>query len=111
MRLSRAALIALCFIDSCAWTADKLTAELLIAAQTGDNGKVQTLLAAGAKVNAKGKGDMTPLLVAITNNHASTVRLLLDGGAAADARGDRNATPLFIAAREGYDSVALALLA
>jgi ankyrin repeat protein len=54
--------------------------ELLEAAEAGDNARVQNLLDVGAKVNAKGKGGMTPLLVAVTNNHADTVKLLLDTG-------------------------------
>src|SRR5712692_6816859 len=111
MRIMRAVLTALCLSSLCAWTADRLTAELLAAAQTGHTEQVESLIAAGAKVNAKGKEGMTPLLAATTKNHARTVKALIDRGAHADAKGGRDATPLFIAAREGYDSVVLVLLA
>jgi ankyrin repeat protein len=82
------------FIASyCICAASSTTAELVLAAKTGDNRWIQSVLAAGAKINAKDKGGMTPLLAAVTNNQASTVKLLLNKGAAADARGDRKATP------------------
>jgi ankyrin repeat protein len=86
MRNMRAVLAALWLSSLCAWTPDKLTAELLAAAETGDIVKVENLIAAGAKVNAKGKDGMTPLLAAITKNHASTVKALIDKGARADAK-------------------------
>ena len=54
MRFLRDTLIAVWFIHSCAWSTDRLTVELLEAAQAGDNARVQNLLDVGAKVNAKG---------------------------------------------------------
>ena len=60
MRIIYAAM-ALCLCCTCAGSADRLTAELQLAAEAGDNEAVGSLIASGAKVNAKAKGGMTPL--------------------------------------------------
>jgi ankyrin repeat protein len=94
MRFISAFVVALCLADNCAWTADELTEQLLIAAETGDNAKVET-----------------PLLAAVTNNRTDTVRQLLDKGADVNGRGsDRKATPLYFAATAGHDFLVSALL-
>jgi len=100
MRFRAAVLAALCLFVPCARTADKLTADLIAAAQAGDAEQVQTLIAAGVKINATGKDGLTPLLAAVTKDHSDIVKILADHGAQVDTRDGRNATPLFLAARE-----------
>ncbi len=46
-----------------------------------DVGRMKELIAAGADVNARGKGNMTPLLWAFVDNKAERFRLLLEAGA------------------------------
>ena len=87
-----AALAAFVILGPGAGGADKLTTELLAAAQAGDIDKPQRLIAFGADVNAKGRGGMTPLLAAIAHGTPTTVKLLLNKGARVDARDERAAT-------------------
>src|SRR5262245_20926644 len=91
-------------------SADRLTTDLVNAAQSGDTERTAALIAAGAKVNGKGKSGLTPLLAAVAKGHANTARVLLDKGAFIDARGQRNETPLFTAALNGSDEVVSVLL-
>src|SRR4051812_46968564 len=110
MRFIAEALTAMILLSPRAGAADKAAVELVAAVQAGDTKKVESLIAEGAKVNARGKGGTTPLLAAVAKGNATIVKLLTDRGARVDARDERAGTPLFVAAREGYDSVVLALL-
>src|SRR6185436_11773045 len=72
---------------------------------------VKTLLAHGAKVDAKEKRGQTALMWAAAEGHAPVVELLLKAGA--DFKTplpDSGFTPLFFAAREGRTEVVRALL-
>jgi Ankyrin repeats (3 copies) len=88
-------------------THDKL---LLGAAQRGNLGRIERLLADGANVNARGKYGHTPLVNASYSGHADAVRLLLDAGATPSLRTDDGGTPLYWAASEGHADVVKLLL-
>lgn len=68
------------------------TADLLAAAAKGQTKQAQSLLDAGAPVDARDKSGRTPLMLAAQHGHAETVRLLLSKGAAADARDEHGWT-------------------
>ena len=56
--------------------------ELCLAAQTGDNEKVKTLIASGtADVTYFNKEGLTPLMLAAKQGHADVVKTLIDAGA------------------------------
>lgn len=76
---------------------------------------VETLLAAGADANAKGKADLDPpLFVACNTVDHETARyladLLLDHGAAVDLTDDDGVTPLILAATGGHLDTCKSLL-
>jgi hypothetical protein len=80
------------------------------AAEGGDVGDVERLLAAGANVNAAIDGDGSPLIGAARAGHVDAVRLLLDRGADPNMPVPGDGAPLIMAAREGHlDVVALLL--
>lgn len=68
---------------------------LFEAIRAGDVSRVQALIAAGADVNAKGEGGMTPLMTAAHLGHLQIVRDLLAAGADVRAEDDRGYTALF----------------
>ena len=68
------------------------------AAKTGDLAGVQAQLDAGADVNAKGDGGMTPLFAAANTigGHKEIVELLLTNGADVNAKHKYGLTPLHL---------------
>lgn len=60
---------------------DKQVIELCRAIEANDLEEMKRLIAAGADVNAKGKGNMTPLLWAFPDNRPERFKLLLENGA------------------------------
>jgi len=85
--------------------------ELADAAERGDAETVQTLIRAGADVNAAQNGGMTALHWAAQGGHAEMARMLLVAGAFPDAA-TRNGgyTPLHLAARAGHEALLGVLL-
>ena len=82
---------------------------LLHAAQEGDAPAVASLLAEGARVDARTDDGWTPLMVAVINGHAGVVRHLLACGADVNARNGRGWTALRFAVSMG-DTDAVRLL-
>ena len=68
---------------------------LLMTAKNGHALVVHRLLSAGAAVNTRHHGEISPLLLAAQNGHEAVVDRLIVAGAAVDtARTDNGATPL-----------------
>ena len=91
--------------------------ELIGAAMQGDAAAVQTLLDAGADVNAEDNMEgRTALLWAASNGHADTVQVLLGAGANVDAQVKDNdedkegRTALILAAVGGHTAILRAVL-
>jgi len=80
----------------------KLTA-LLMSAPFGPPELIQTLIDAGADVNAKDVRGMTPLMLAIATDRqdAAIIKMLLDHGADVDAKSDLGHTAADWAVRNG----------
>ena len=83
---------------------------LILAAHKGHGAAVRALLAAGAAVNARGKGGMTALMAAAGSaGRASIVAELLRAGADASAASDGGMTAALISASRGDAHTTLAL--
>ena len=70
---------------------------------------LKLLIQSGANINAKDKGDITPLHIASGGGFIENVKILLQYGA--DTNLGRNYRPLHIASAKGYVDVVQALLA
>jgi hypothetical protein len=70
---------------------------LLAAAAKGETTLVQTLIQAGASVEAADKNGRTPLMLAAQHGHVDTVRALLAAGANPDARDKQGLTAFGLA--------------
>ena len=80
------------------------------AAKAGDFDKVQSLISAGANVDAKDRRGRRPLHDAAGGGHLETVKVLIANGAQVDATYEYGFTPLLIAANEGHKDVVELLL-
>ncbi len=74
---------------------------LMLAAQSGKHDAVESLIKAGAKVEARAKDGRTALMYAAGWADAPTVKALLDASARIDARSDDQWTALMMAASRG----------
>ncbi len=85
---------------------------LSLAVFFGHSETVDTLLAAGAEVNAASRETMklTPLASAMAAGHNQIARTLIDNGANVDAKGENDLTPLHTAAARGNIEAATLLL-
>jgi len=64
----------------------------------------------GANVNAKGRGDDTPLHLAVSRLNVDAVKLLISKGADVNVRGRNGDTPLHVAIARGKTEVAKLLV-
>ncbi len=79
-------------------TKDKdLGAALILASEAGHEDIVKELVAVGADVNSKAKGDVTPLIMASRSGHDDIVRILIASGADVNAKDKDNYTVLYYA--------------
>jgi uncharacterized protein len=82
----------------------------MIAARTGRPGPVKSLLARGARVNARERRGQTALMWAAAEGNAEVVEVLLKAGADFRSPLASGYTPLFFAVREGRANVVRTLL-
>ncbi len=75
---------------------------LTLAAERGDAGQVERLLAAGAVVDARDDCLWTPLMHAVANGHAAAAELLTAAGADVDARDKGGYSIVMMAAGNGH---------
>ena len=73
--------------------------KLFLAAWVGNVEKVNALIKAGEKVNAKDGKDKTPLMYAAEEGHSATVEALLKAGANVNAKDGKGNTALIYAAK------------
>lgn len=84
---------------------------LMFAAQSGTRDAVESLIKAGAKVDARAKDGRNALMYAAGWADGATVKALLDAGARIDARSDDQWTALMMAASRGSTESLDALIA
>jgi ankyrin repeat protein len=77
---------------------DELDQALFDAAYNGETMKIEPLLNAGADIEAKSEGGITPLILAARQGHIETCRLLLEKGADINAVDIYSRTALMYAA-------------
>jgi ankyrin repeat protein len=82
-----------------------LDENLLRAASEGKAKKVQSLLEAGADVNAKNDTDMTALMLAAGSGHTEIVQNLLDAGAKLNVKDMVGKTALMRATQNGHTDI------
>ena len=87
-------------------TTDNNTTDLMLAAANGHTAEVQTLIEAGADVNASGRIGNTALIYAAQEGHSEIVELLLEAGAYAHQANDFNATAQSLAEGYGHREIA-----
>lgn len=83
----------------------ELGRKLRQAARDGDLGGVQRLLAQGADVDERGKGDRTALMEASLNGHDRVASLLLAKGGSVYARDSDGESPRALALRGGHTGI------
>jgi len=86
------------------------TAPLLLAAESGDPGTVEALLAHKADPNPPSSNGITPLIQAADAGNTAAVRLLLEHGANLNARARDGRTALMEAAAGGHTAIVQMLL-
>ena len=84
--------------------------ELLIAAQNGELGQVQSLLAKGVSPILKDPAGRTPLHLAAANGHQATAEFILLHGGYINAQDTAGNTPLDLAVRAGHSALAQFLI-
>ena len=91
-----------------AWGEARAGSPLLLYAEEGDVGRVQSLIGEGADVNFRGRAGYTPLYLAVLNGHKDIAEFLILQGADPNivSRGERpGIAPLHLAAFAGYTDI------
>jgi hypothetical protein len=101
-RISEAAAPGVDGADAKSWT------PLHYAALAGHAEKLETLLAAGAPVNAQSERGWTPLTLAVMRRHTATARRLLAAGADVNLKSGAGDPPIIIASQFELVQIALA---
>lgn len=78
-----------------------IDAQLLRAAAGGDAPATRAALAGGAKVNARGEGGRSAVLLATAGGHTSTVAALVEAGADVNLRDDNLDSAFLLAGAQG----------
>ena len=98
-------LLAMSCLPIATWAGDDASnsghTPLHAAAWKGDVAQIQSLIAAGANVNAASGFGTTPLHSAAVNNQLEAVKVLIQQGARVEARDGLGRTPLFAALEIG----------
>lgn len=90
--------------------ADAKVAELARAAKIGNVERIDTLLAQGADINAKGKDGVSVLIYSMSGTHQKGFRRLLERGADPNLQMDTGSSAMsFAAGREEFESLRLLL--
>lgn len=89
---------------------NRVLSPLLQAAQDGQSGTVQLLLASGVDIDETDEVGRTPLFVATVGGHRETVQVLLASGADVNVATKSGASPVFVAATMGDTEIVQALL-
>ena len=89
---------------------EKLSADLLDAAASGQIGKVLDLISTGADVNAKNKWGETALMLAAQHGRAEAVKILIEAKADMNAKSESGYTALMLAAMNGRTEAVKALI-
>lgn len=82
----------------------------MLAASRGDTPAVESLIAAGADVNAQDAFGQTALIYATSAGHVAVVEALLTAGARVEAKNQAGLTCLDLARRRGYAQIAKMIL-
>src|ERR1700722_5166500 len=85
--------------------------KLISAVKNGYLKNVETLIAAGAGLEARDNGDRTALMRAAEKGYSDIVRILIKSGADVNARDKFDWTPLFMAADKGHTDIVRILMA
>jgi len=85
--------------------------KLISAVKNGDLKNVETLIAAGAGLEARDNGDRTALMRAAEKGYSDIVRILIKSGADVNARDKFDWTPLFMAFEKGHTDIVRMLMA
>lgn len=88
-----------------------LNSRLFDAASAGDADAVRTAIAAGADLEARGAGGMTPLVAATKGNRVEAALALIDAGADVNAKDDIVDSAYLSAGARGHDEILRATLA
>lgn len=98
--LTRRGILLSLLIATPAFAEDNMETPLHIAAKANDAARVQELLAAGAKLEARDGAQRTALLAATHDNAIDAARVLIEAGANVNAKDNIRDTPYLYAAAE-----------
>ncbi|MFT4553581.1 MAG: hypothetical protein ACI9S8_002222 [Chlamydiales bacterium] len=96
--------------DTCPLCRVNFNPLLFIAAKSGDEAKVKSLLAEGVDVNRQNSKDVTALYISAQNGHSAIADRLLDQGASVNREHRDGMTPLYIATQNNHESMVTKLL-
>jgi len=92
-------------------TQNQLNEQLLEAAKTGNAAVIQSLLAAGADINAASNNGNTAFMYAASKGHTATVEVLIANGADINAASNDGMTAFIYATNEGHTATVKVLIA